>query len=260
MSYYPDDLSLDGRRALVTGASTGIGAAIAARLRAAGAEVVGASRRGIAPDGVVGIRADLLDDHDVDHLVDRTVAELGGLDILVNNAGGAEWRQLEHIDRTYFDQLMGLNVWVPLRLAQKARRWLQASGTGAMVMIGSVDAVRPSAGAAVYGATKAGLGAITITLAKEWMDDGIRVNQINPGLVDTPLAAEAVEQIQADGARINLAGRVGMPEEIAALAHLLVAPAGGFINGACLPADGGALVLGPFDLANSDPHQAPNGE
>ncbi|MXZ98412.1 MAG: SDR family oxidoreductase [Acidimicrobiaceae bacterium] len=243
-------LDLTGRRAVVTGASSGIGAAIAVRLADAGADVVAVSRSGRAPEAEGSIRplvADLSDPGGVDGVIPAAVAELGGLDILVNNAGRADWLPLSDLDREHFDGLIGLNLWAPLRLCQLAHPHLAAGGDSAVVMIGSVDAVRPSAGGAVYGASKAGLAAMTVALAKEWRDDGIRVTQVDPGIVDTPMAAEIIHELDAAGAPVNIAGRAGEPGEIAALVHYLVAPAGRFANGASFRLDGGALALGPFD-------------
>ena len=246
---------LSGRRAMVTGGSTGIGAAVAERLAAAGARVVAVSRSGGAPDiaGVEPLVCDLGDPDQGDAVVDRAAESLGGLDILVNNAGGAEWRAVAELDRRYFDSLVSLNLWAPLRLCQLAHRYLAAGQSPSVVMVGSIDSVRPSPGGAVYGATKAALGAAVVALAKEWMADGIRVNQVDPGLVDTPLAADAVAAVRDADARINAVGRVGSPEEIAGLVHYLVAPVGGFANGACFTVDGGALTLGPFDGLAADP-------
>lgn len=247
--------SMAGRRVLVTGGSTGIGAAIARRLAWAGARVAAASRSGSVPafeaderDGaLVGVAVDLTDPAQLDGLVDRAAEVLGGLDTLVNNAGSGEWRPVADLDRPYFDAMIGLNLWAPLRLCQLAHPLLAAADEAAVVMIGSVDAVRPSAGGAVYGATKAGLGAATVALAKEWRADGIRVTQVDPGLVDTPLAAEAVSALAASGTKVNLTGRAGEPDEVAALVHYLVSPAGRFANGSSFRLDGGAVALGPFD-------------
>ncbi len=240
---------LTDRRALVTGASTGIGAAIAVRLAGAGARVAAVSRSGRAPelDGVSAMGADLSDPDQLDGVVDRAVYEFGGLDIVVNNAGVADWRPVAELDRDYFDDLVDLNLWAPFRICQLAHPHLAASDDAAVVNIGSIDATRPSAGGSVYGATKAALAAATVALAKEWMNDGIRVNEVDPGLVETPLAADAVAAVRAADARINMVGRVGNPEEIAGLVHYLVAPIGRFANGASFRVDGGALALGPFD-------------
>lgn len=234
----------------MTGASTGIGAAIAVRLADAGADVVAVSRSGRVPEAggsIQPLATDLSDPEAVDGVIPAAAAELGGLDILVNNAGRADWLPLSDLDRQHFDGLIGLNLWAPLRLCQFAHPHLAAGGDSAVVMIGSVDAVRPSAGGAVYGASKAGLGAIAVALAKEWRADGIRVNQVDPGIVDTPMAAEIIRELGEAGASVNIAGRAGKPDEIAALVHYLVAPAGRFANGASFRLDGGALALGPFD-------------
>ena len=242
---------LSGRRAVVTGASAGIGAAIAARLAGAGADVIAVSRSGRVPEAEGSVRplaADLSDAEAVDAVIDRAVAELGGLDILVNNAGRGDWLPLGVLDRQYFDGLVGLNLWAPLRLCQLAQPHLAAAEDAAVVMIGSVDAVRPSAGGAVYGATKAGLAAVTVALAKEWRADGIRATQVDPGIVDTPMAADVISELDAAGVSVNIAGRPGRPDEIAALVHYLVAPAGRFATGVSFRLDGGAVALGPFDM------------
>ena len=234
----------------MTGASAGIGAAISVRLAGAGADVVAVSRSGRVPEEGGSVRplvADLSDASAVDTVIDEAVAELGGLDILVNNAGRADWLPLSDLDREHFDGLIGLNLWAPLRLCQLAHPHLAAGDDSAVVMIGSVDALRPSAGGAVYGATKAGLAAVTVALAKEWRADGVRVTQVDPGIVDTPMAAELIRELTEAGASVNIAGRAGKPDEIAALVHYLVAPAGRFANGASFRLDGGAVALGPFD-------------
>ena len=255
---------LTGRRALVTGASAGIGGAVATRLAAAGAQVVAVSRSGRMPGEASGVVtgagvgagagtlvplvADLSDPDQVDGLVDRAVAELGGLDILVNNAGRGDWRPVGDVDRAYFDELIGLNLWAPLRLSQLAYPHLAASPNAVVVMVGSVDAVRPSAGGVVYGASKAGLTAVTVALSKEWGDDAIRVVQVDPGIVDTPMASQVVPELEASGFGVNVVRRAGRPEEIAGMVHYLVSALGGFATGVSFRLDGGAVAMGPFDL------------
>ena len=120
---------------------------------------------------------------------------LGGLDVLVNNAGRGDSLPMVDMNREYFDGYMDLNLWAPLRLCQKAHQYLSASANPSVIMMGSVDAERPSPGSVVYGATKAALGAATVALSKEGMGEGIRVNQVNPGLVDTPLTSEIVDSL-----------------------------------------------------------------
>jgi NAD(P)-dependent dehydrogenase (short-subunit alcohol dehydrogenase family) len=242
---------LSGRRAIVTGASAGIGASIAVRLASAGADVVAVSRSGRAPDcevePIIGLAADLSARADLDQVVAEATERLGGLDILVNNAGRGDWVPIEALDRAHFDEMVDLNLWAPLRLCQLAHPHLATSRHGSVVMIGSVDAVRPSAGSVVYGATKAGLAAVTISLAKAWGTDGITVNQINPGLVETPMSTEVVEALSVAGESINISGRPGTGDEIAGLVHYLVSGAGRFATGSTFTVDGGALALGPFD-------------
>ena len=242
-----EDLDLRGRRAMVTGASSGIGAAVASRLHAAGAAVAGIARRSdLVPHGVVAIQADLADEDQLDSVVDAAVEALGGLDIVVNCAGRADWTPIGSLQRAEFEEMVALNLWAPLRICQLAHPHLAAGDGSAVVMIGSVDAARPSANAIAYGATKAALHSTVVSLAKSWAGDGIRVTQVDPGLIDTPMATEAVAAL-ADSAAINLAGRPGTVEEVAALVHYLVSPLGGFANATSFRIDGGALALGPFD-------------
>jgi 3-oxoacyl-[acyl-carrier protein] reductase len=250
-----DGLDLSDRRVLVTGASEGIGAAIALRLARAGARVVAVSRSGRVPEGETGpgtvtaLAADLSRADDVDTLVDRAVGVLGGLDVVVNNAGSGDWRPMAEVDREFFDAMVGLNLWAPLRLSQLALPHLGAAERPVIVMIGSVDAVRPSAGAAVYGATKAGLAAATVALAKEWAP--VRVVQVDPGLVETPMSAEVVDHLRSNGFGVNVVRRPGTGDEVAGLVHYLVSPLGGFATGTSFRLDGGAVAMGPFDGAGA---------
>ena len=245
---------LTDRRVLVTGASAGIGASVAVRLAGAGAQVVAVSRSGRVPDGAVTLGsitplvADLSRPDDVDGLVARAISELGGLDVLVNNAGRGDWLPLDDVDREYFDDLIGLNLWAPLRISQLAHPHLAAGVRPVIVMIGSVDAIRPSAGGVVYGASKAALAAATVALSKEWGAEGIRVVQVDPGIVDTPMASAVVPKLEEVGFGVNIVRRAGTPDEIAGLVHYLVSPLGGFATGASFRLDGGAVAMGPFDV------------
>ncbi len=252
------DLDLEGRAACVTGASSGIGEAIARRLATAGAAVALVARRRhrldelattITAEGgrAVAVPADLSDPGDLDTVIDRAVEDLGALDVMVHAAGAVDHMPVAELDRHRFDHLVDVDLWAPLRLSQLARPHL-ARRRGVVVTIGSVDADRPSAGATVYGAVKAGLAAAVVALAKEWADDGIRVVQVDPGLVRTPLAAATVADVEASGTPVNLVGRVGEPDEVAALVHLLVSPAGAFATATRFRLDGGALATGPFDV------------
>jgi NAD(P)-dependent dehydrogenase (short-subunit alcohol dehydrogenase family) len=181
------------------------------------------------------------------------VAALGGIDVVVNAAARADWMPFESLDKATLDAMVDLNVWAPLRLAQMARPHLLAGTDPVIVMVGSVDAERPSPGAVAYGATKAALQAATVALAKELTP--IRVVQVNPGLVDTPMVAEVKADLEKRAERVNLAGRLADPAEIAGLIHYLVSPLGRFANGNVFRVDGGALVMGPFDATRASPHR-----
>ena len=248
-----DGFDLEGLRALITGGSTGIGAATARRFMAAGAEVAVVARRSdVLRDlkaelgsGCHVISADLADGEAIESVVATAVEMLGGLDVLINGAARADWMPFEDLDRSTFDAMISLNVWAPLRLVQLARPHLLQSAHPVVVTIGSVDAERPSPGAVAYGATKAALAATTVALAKELAP--IRFVQVHPGLIDTPMVADVKADIDAHGDLFNLAGRFGRPEEVAGLIHYLASPLGRFANGNVFRVDGGALVMGPFD-------------
>ena len=255
-----DRFGLLGRRILITGASAGIGYGIAEILGEAGAKVGLVARngetlsracdslgeRGIDAHAVTG---DLSDPTDLDSVVERTVDTLGGLDIVVSNAGVAEWADALDVDREAFDRQMALNVWAPLRIAQLAHPHLVASpfADRSIVMIGSIDGDRPSGGASVYGATKGALRSMVVALAKEWKDDGIRVNLVAPGLIETPMAQSVVDGLESSPVRINLAGRAGQVSEVGGMVLYLVSSLGRFTNGTRFTVDGGALASGPFD-------------
>ena len=180
-------------------------------------------------------------------LIERVAVALGGLDAMVHCAARADWMPFEVLQRETFFDLMTLNTWAPLELVQQATPHLRQSDDPVVVFVGSVDAERPSAGAVAYGATKAALGAATVALAKELAP--IRVVQVNPGLVDTPMVDGVTADLGDAVDSINLTGRPGHPEEVAGLIHYLISPLGRFANGTVYRLDGGALALGPFDTA-----------
>ncbi|MDH3499116.1 MAG: SDR family oxidoreductase [Acidimicrobiia bacterium] len=246
-------MELTDQRVLITGGSTGIGAATARRAVTAGARVVAVARRKEPLDRMAEelgpaftpLQADLANPEALEGLTERVVVALGGLDIIVNCAARADWMPFEQLDHDTFNAMFGLNVWAPLHLLQQALPHLRASEHPVVVMVGSVDAERPSPGAVAYGATKSALTAATVALSKEVSP--VRVVQVNPGLIDTPMIADIADDLAALDAPINLAGRLGRPEEIAGLIHYLISPLGRFANGNVFRVDGGALVMGPFD-------------
>jgi 3-oxoacyl-[acyl-carrier protein] reductase len=243
-------MTLTGKRALVTGASRGIGAAIARALAAEGADVAityeksaesaakvvsaikAKGRRGVA------IQADSADGDAVQASVDRAVAELGGLDILVNNAGILRLGELKDIPLADIDALLNVNVRASF-IASKAALAYIAKG-GRVITIGSYVADRvPTSILCVYAATKAALAAFTKALARELGPNEITANLVQPGSIDTDMfAANGPHAEKAN--QFSALGRYGVPEDIANAVAFLASAKAQYITGSTLTVDGGA--------------------
>ena len=252
-------MRLDGKVALVTGAAMGIGASIAERFMEAGAAVVvfdikaepalqvaqGLSRRGRA----LAIHGDVAREEDVQNTVARTVQEFGALDVLVNNAGIAPPAPVVDLTSAEWDRQLGVNLKGVFLFSKYAIPHLRGRG-GAIVNISSVHAFTSYAGYAAYDASKAGLLALTRTLAVEHGADGIRVNAICPGYIKTPMTDEwlasqpnpelALQQVLA----LHPLGRMGTPHDVAEAALFLASDAASFISGTCLVVDGALTAAG----------------
>jgi len=244
---------LKGKIAVVTGASKGIGAAIAEHMAAEGASVVVnyASSKAGADDVVkritqregkaVAVQADVSKPEDIQRLFAETKKAFGKLDILVNNAGIYEFAPLEAVTPEHFHKQFNLNVLGLLLTTQEAVKHFGSAG-GSVVNISSVVATLAPANSAVYSGTKAAVNAITISLAKELGPRKIRVNAINPGMIETEglHAAGFVEsdfrkQIEAQ----TPLGRIGVPQDIAPAAVFLASPESSWITGETLYISGG---------------------
>jgi NAD(P)-dependent dehydrogenase (short-subunit alcohol dehydrogenase family) len=238
---------LIGRRALVTGGTRGIGAAIAQRLLDAGAKVVIAARtpNDDMPKGATFVAGDASTGEGVEAIATKALAALGGLDILVNNAGGASaflagsWTIP---DQAWHDS-MALNLFAAIRLTNAVLPALRASKAAAVVNLSSAAATMPFGPFAHYGAAKAALNYYSRTLAMELAPSGIRVNVVSPGVIATPGSeefAKATPGFSADDWLRNIPlGRIGATEDIAEVVALLVSDRGKFLTGANYPADGG---------------------
>ena len=252
------DLSLEGKVAIVTGGSKGIGRAIALAFAEHGADVVIAARGAEALDGTrqeidttgrkaLAVQTDVGNDEDVQRLYRETISQFGGVDILVNNAALSSMPSLGATTREQFIKVMSVNVWTPLHLAQLCRESMIQRGGGVIINIVSNEGIRPSIGIGVYGASKAALMNMSQLMAKEWVGDAIRVCCIAPGLIRTELAQRLVKAVESSGHYPSPQGRIGDPHEIAGMALLLASPAGSYATGETYVVDGGEIASGAGD-------------
>jgi 3-oxoacyl-[acyl-carrier protein] reductase len=242
---------LAGKVAVVTGASKGIGAAIAKHLAAEGAAVVvnyASSREGadravadIAAKGgkAVAVQANVAQQQDIERLFAETKKAFGALDILVNNAGLYELAPIGELTEELFHRHFNLNVLGLILTTQEALKYFGAEG-GSIVNISSVVSTLSPAGNSIYNATKSAVDGLTRTFAKELGPRKIRVNSVNPGPVVTEglHSTGVIDKIQAL-ASITPLGRIGQPEDIAPVVVFLASPDSGWVTGESLYAAGG---------------------
>jgi NAD(P)-dependent dehydrogenase (short-subunit alcohol dehydrogenase family) len=241
---------LTGRVAIVTGGTRGIGLAIAEGFAAAGAAVVVASRK---PDAcaateahlrsmgttALGIPTHMHDIPAINELVDRTVGELGRLDIVVNNAANALTLPFGQLTEDAWDKSLGTNLRGPVFLVERALPHLEASGNAAVLNVISAGAFLFSANTAMYAAAKAGLMAMTRSMAASFAERGIRVNALAPGTVDTDMVRNNTPEAVASMTKASFMRRAAHPDEMVGPALLLCSDAGSFITGQVVIADGG---------------------
>jgi 2-dehydro-3-deoxy-D-gluconate 5-dehydrogenase len=250
--------SLTGKVALVTGANSGIGRAMAIGLATAGASVAISGRnqeKNAAVAGEVGglgvaaiaVQADVRDPESCRAMVEETVRRLGRLDILINNAGTNIRKAPESYSLDEWREVLDTNLTSVFVTSQAAHPHMRRAGGGKIVNIGSMLSIFGAPFAAPYGASKGGVVQLTKGLATAWARDNIQVNAVLPGWIDTPLTTQA--RIDVDGLHDRVlartpSGRWGVPEDLAGIAVFLAAAASDFITGVAIPVDGGYSAQG----------------
>ncbi|TIS53761.1 SDR family oxidoreductase [Mesorhizobium sp.] len=245
-------MAQNGKVALVTGASKGIGAEIAIRLArdgfsvvvnyARGAEAAGQVMREIEAAGgaAIAVQADVGDIKGVARLFDAAEQAFGGLDVLVNNAGIMKLAPLAQMDDVAFDQQIAVNLGGVFRGMREGARRLRDGGRIVSFSSSVVGLYQPTYG--VYAATKAAVEAMTHVLAKELGPRGITVNVVAPGPVATDLFLDGKTEALVESIRkMNPLGRLGQPADIAGVVSFLAGPDGGWVNGQVLRANGGTV-------------------
>jgi NAD(P)-dependent dehydrogenase (short-subunit alcohol dehydrogenase family) len=255
-------MKLEGKVALITGAATGIGRASALLFAREGARVAiadinekdaGATEQEIRQRGgdAIFVRTDLMRIVEIEAMVSATVSHFGRLDIFFHNAGVAGPGRIELTSEEAYDQIMDVHVKAGFFGAKLAAPEIKKAGGGSILFTGSGLGLRPSRQSPAYSVSKAGLLMLTRALAVAFAEDGIRVNAVCPGPIDsTPLWAGVLarnpEIVPDEYARMNMQvrpiKRLGTPEEMAHAALFLVSPEASYITGVALPVDGGGAM------------------
>lgn len=250
-----DSFELDGKSAIVTGGSKGIGNAIAGGLADAGASVVIANRtaetgkeaaaeiREETGGTATAISADVTDEQSVERLVERTHEEFGGLDVLVNNAGIAIGEPAEEKSRENWEKTIETNLTGVFLCSKHGGSAMMEDGGGSIVNVSSINAfvAEEHVPHVDYHASKGGVESLTRQLASEWGEHGIRVNTLAPGFVQTELSSDDSEVNETRRSRIPL-GELATPDDLVGAAVFLASDASRYVSGTTLLVDGGYVA------------------
>jgi NAD(P)-dependent dehydrogenase (short-subunit alcohol dehydrogenase family) len=253
---------LEGKVAIVTGAGSGIGRASAKRFAAEGAKVLAAD----VTDGVeetvaaikesggtaIAVKADAGDEAAVKGLVERAIADLGGLHVLYANAGiSGGFSTLEDTTLELFNEILRVNLVGPFLAIKYGSPHMVKQGRGSVICTASVAGIKANAGGVPYSASKAGVMSLVQTSANLLRYSGVRVYAICPGLIETGMTKPMFDYVRARGSESRVgqmcpAGRAGAPEEIAAMALFLASDEASYVNGQAIAVDGGLTSTHPF--------------
>jgi NAD(P)-dependent dehydrogenase (short-subunit alcohol dehydrogenase family) len=247
---------LEGKVAVVTGGNAGIGEAVAKRFADEGASVVVTGRRQQELDRVasvirlnkgkvLAVAGSVTDEVHVQDVVRRALDSFGKIDVLVNNAGIGEFgKRLHETDDTVWAKVLDVNLSGVFRMTRAVIPQMQKQGRGSIINISSIASLVGLSGLAAYTASKGGLDALTRALAVEYAKEGIRCNVVNPGLIDTPMAAPLManpDMLQPILAQYAIR-RPGTPAEVANMVLYLASDEAAWVTGATFPIDGGMTV------------------
>lgn len=247
---------LSGKTVLITGASGGLGRAIAETMSAQGATIIVSDLNADQCNSVVNDLSlqggtahsrpcDLSNHHALNSLIESLLHDFSSIDVLICNAGvQGPAGSLQNIDELAWQQVMDINLKSAMQLSNALAPRMAEQGGGSIILMSSIAGLRGNKSIGLYGMSKAALAQLARNLAVEWGPSGIRVNSISPGLIRTPFAEELIANTEFMQRRLGVTPlrRVGEPEEIAGVAVMLASRAGGFITGQNLVVDGGTLI------------------